>query len=100
MSDQFEHYEEDRKRMGELYRYTEEKYGDQVTITFLDPRNLFSIMAYFIRQVKRKQIKGIQAMKNFLLYIKLDAIFINGNYLNKQENYDRIIDKYIALSEV
>lgn len=95
MSDQFKHHDEDRIRLGELYRYTEEKYGSHVSVTFLDPRNLLAIAGYFMQHARRKHISIREAITNFSLHVKFDAIFINGRYLKNIEQYDHQIDYFV-----
>ncbi|MFC7060882.1 hypothetical protein [Halobacillus seohaensis] len=92
MSNEFKHHDDDREQMGQLYQRLDEKYGEQIHITFLDPRNLFALAGYFIKQVKNHHISPLEALKNFSSHIRYNALFINGQYSEKSQNYDTLIN--------
>ncbi|UOR11036.1 hypothetical protein [Halobacillus amylolyticus] len=92
MKDEFKHHDPDRQLMGEFYRRLEATYGDQILINFLDPRNIFAIGMYFMKQVKDRHIPLFKAIKHFSLHIKYNAVFINGKYTEDLENCDTLIE--------
>ncbi|MEQ6388563.1 hypothetical protein RZN22_04460 [Bacillaceae bacterium S4-13-58] len=100
MKDEFAYMEKDRANLGELYLQTNSQFGDEVGITFLDQRNLLSILFYFFHQVKKKKIGLISALKNIFFHLKLNAVFINGKYLKNLENYDTLILEEIKQGEM
>lgn len=85
------HLDADRTKLGELYRHTDIKYGDNAQITFLDQRNLLSILSYFIKHIRKRNIGLFNGLCSFFLNMKLNAVFINGKYLKDLENYDKLI---------
>ncbi|WP_028782943.1 hypothetical protein [Thalassobacillus devorans] len=95
MSEEFKHHDKDRKDMGEIYRQTLIDYGDKVDISFLDPRNLLSIAAYFIKHIKAGNITSWEGFTHFFLHIKFNAVFINGRYLKDFNNYDKLIKEIL-----
>ncbi|MGM8214628.1 hypothetical protein ACLIA0_03535 [Bacillaceae bacterium W0354] len=95
MKKEFEHTEESRQYLGSIYLDLKSKYGDSISITYMDPRNSFSIAGYFIRQWRRKHISMSSCLKHTFFKIKFDAIFINGLYLENLEEFDKIINNYL-----
>jgi hypothetical protein len=96
MKDVFQENRIEREKIGTLYRSIDKTYGDVATVLLLDPRNLLSILVYFFRQIKRRQINIRTALMVFLTKIKREAVFVNGNYVEK--NLDEVIEKYIKES--
>ncbi|WP_431802788.1 hypothetical protein [Halobacillus andaensis] len=96
MKDEFKHHEADRQRLGKLYQVLTEKYGDQVHITYLDPRNMFAILIYFGKQWKNKQISLLQLIRNLFLHMKYNAVFVNGKYSDMTENCDTLIEDILT----
>lgn len=99
MSDQFNHHNEDRRKMGELYLETEAKYGENVSITFLDPRNIFAIIIYFFQHARRGNISLREAVVHVFMHVKFNAIFVNGYYVKDKENYNRYLKYAVAQRE-
>ncbi|ARI76487.1 hypothetical protein [Halobacillus mangrovi] len=95
MEDEFKHHDEDRQNLGELYRKTMTDYGDQVEITFLDPRNVLAITVYFLKQVKERQISPFTACRHFFFHMKYNAIFVNGRMVDGLNDYHTQLRKVL-----
>ncbi|WP_163527625.1 hypothetical protein [Halobacillus ihumii] len=93
MTDEFKHHDQDRLLMGKFYRNMKQTYGENISITFLDPRNILAIGVYFLQQVKDRHITAMEAVKHFTLHIKYNAVFINGKLTENLESCDTLIDE-------
>ncbi|MFG6147142.1 hypothetical protein [Halobacillus sp. B23F22_1] len=98
MKDEFNHHDEDRQRMGELYRALSNQFGNQIEITYVDPRNLFAIALYFIKQLKYRHITLIEAAENLIRHIKYNAVFVNGKYSEGTKDCDTLIKQMLILA--
>ncbi|WP_173918392.1 hypothetical protein [Halobacillus sp. Marseille-Q1614] len=98
MKDEFAYLDEDRQRLGVLYRKLNDQYKSQLHITFLDPRNLLAIQHYFYKHVKQGNLSIIEALKNLLLRVKYYAVFINGHYAEEglNDDYDTLIKEMMT----
>ncbi|MBM7552565.1 hypothetical protein [Thalassobacillus pellis] len=99
MNEEFKHQESDRQKMGEIYCRTMEKYEGQVDVTFLDPRNVFAFAAYFFKHVRKSNISITEALKYICCHMKLNAIFVDGEYIKNFNDYDKLINKKINSRE-
>ncbi|WP_226580690.1 hypothetical protein [Halobacillus litoralis] len=88
MEDEFSHHDEDRRRLQVIYQTTNEQFGDEVDINFLDPRNLLAVFVYFTRHVKKRNITLVKALKYTVFHIKYNAVFIDGELVNSQADYE------------
>ncbi|TFB15078.1 hypothetical protein E3U55_12560 [Filobacillus milosensis] len=95
MSDEFKHLEGSRNQLGELYVNWKEKYGDQISINYVDPRNTSMIASYLFKQRKKGNISLFDAIKHLLFHVKLDAIFVNGYYLENKDDFDKIVNNML-----
>ncbi|MFD2923597.1 hypothetical protein [Halobacillus naozhouensis] len=95
MTEEFKHHDPDRLLMGEFYRNMKKKYGEHISITFLDPRNILAIGMYFLQRVRDRHITVMEAMKHFTLHIKYNAVFINGKLTENLESCDTLIKKIL-----
>ncbi|WP_079528716.1 hypothetical protein [Halobacillus hunanensis] len=93
MADEFKHHDQDRLLMGEFYRNMKQTYGENISITFLDPRNILAIGVYFLQQVKGRYITMMEAVKHLTLHIKYNAVFINGKLTENLESCDTLINE-------
>lgn len=93
MTDSFDDNRKERQELGYLYRHTKDKFGDKVDIIYLDPRNLLMIYFYFMKHVKKGNIKLGIAILHLLMHLKRGAIFINGVYV--KDNVEKTIDLYL-----
>jgi hypothetical protein len=91
MKEEFVHARAEREAVGEIYRHIEQKFGEEASIELLDPRNLLVISSYFFRQVVSGKINVFRALVHFLLHIKREAIFVNGNYVDEKAKLDEVI---------
>ncbi|MCP3027385.1 hypothetical protein [Halobacillus sp. A5] len=98
MRDEFKHHEKDRIQLGELYQYLSTKFGDQIQITYLDPRNVLIIGAYFIKQWRKGHITFLHAFNNVTRQIKYNAIFVNGKYSESSAGCDTLVEEMLTLS--
>ncbi|QAS53665.1 hypothetical protein [Halobacillus litoralis] len=86
MEEEFKHHDEDRRRLGVLYQKTMEEYED-VHISYLDPRNLLAIAAYFFKHIKRGNVPLLKALHSMLFHMKYYAVFIDGKYVKNESEY-------------
>lgn len=87
MKNEFNHYDSERKRLGQLYRETMDAYQDQVTITYFDPRNILAIGGYFFKQILKRQINVMEAFRCLFVKMKYGAIFVNGKFVDNENEY-------------
>ncbi|MFQ3545487.1 hypothetical protein Q7A53_15495 [Halobacillus rhizosphaerae] len=93
MKDAFNHHKEDRENLGNLYNKTRDKYGNEVSVTFVDPRNLLAISVYFVKRIRNRHISLAEAIKHILLDIKYNAVFVDGTRTDNLSNYDQLIQE-------
>lgn len=79
MKETFSCYDENRVKIGRIY-HTIEKEIPGSSIYFVDPRNHFTIIYYFLKQVKHMHIPLIPALRTILTSIKDGAVFVNGHF--------------------
>jgi hypothetical protein len=95
MEDEFKHHDEDREQLGKLYQQTLNDYGDQVQITFLDPRNVLAIGMYFFKQAKERRISFSASLRHFFFHMKYNAIFVNGKMVKGLNDYHTQLRKVL-----
>ncbi|GEL77120.1 hypothetical protein [Tenuibacillus multivorans] len=93
MSDEFKHLEKGRSELGEFYLELKEQYGDEVSITYMDPRNISMIVGYLVKQKQKGRIAWLDILKHLCFHVKLNAIFINGYYLENTDDFDKIVSE-------
>lgn len=68
--------------MGPLYRDLRSRYGAAVEITVVDPRNLISVVALLMRDVRAHGV-GILSVLGTLFRIKLNTVIVNGRLITR-----------------
>jgi len=68
--------------MGPLYRDLRSRYGTAVEITVVDPRNLISVVALLMRDVRAHGV-GILSVLGTLFRIKLNTVIVNGRLITR-----------------
>lgn len=72
-------------RMGEIYRYLAHKFGNEVEIEIMDPRNSISFFVILLRE-KRIRRGSWRSFINTALYgLSKQSIIINGQLFSKGE---------------
>ena len=68
--------------MGPLYRDLRSRYGDEVEIHVVDPRNLFTIFALIIRDARAHSLSIWKALRT-LFRIPVSGVVVNGRLLTR-----------------
>jgi hypothetical protein len=89
MTDTFADVREEMEQIGEIYRKIYELYGEELSITYLDPRNHFSIIAYLLRKWKAGSIRFPEMCKSLFFGIRRGAFFYNGHWINPDQSLDK-----------
>ena len=66
--------------MGPLYRDLRSRYGTALEINVVDPRNLISLIALFVRDARAHRV-GIMDALGTLLRLKVNTVVVNGRLL-------------------
>jgi len=66
--------------MGPLYRDLRSRYGDEVEIHVVDPRNLFTIFALILRDARTHSLSAWKALRT-LFRIPVTGVVVNGQLL-------------------
>ncbi|WP_277674348.1 hypothetical protein, partial [Piscibacillus halophilus] len=62
-----------------------------ISINYVDLQNVGAVIIYLYKQYKRGYITLTDVLKHLFTKIKLNAIFVNGYYLENIDDFDRII---------
>ncbi|WP_158736194.1 hypothetical protein [Alteribacillus sp. YIM 98480] len=89
MHDTFKDVREEMEEIGIVYRDIRNKYGDETEIIYLDPRNTFSILVYFLRHWKAGSISFSELCKAICFGIRRSSFFYNGRWLNPDKTWKR-----------
>jgi hypothetical protein len=81
----------ERENLGSLYRELDRKYGERITIFYLDPRNIIIMFSYFLKNTVRKKISVSEAIKG-LYNVKREAIFVDGKFVKNAKECNRLIE--------
>ncbi|MFB5660274.1 hypothetical protein [Alteribacillus sp. HJP-4] len=76
MSETFKEERAEMERLGTIYRAIHSKYGDEIIITYMDPRNSFSILSYFLRCWKSGSIRLSGVFRGMLFGIRRSSFFL------------------------
>ena len=68
--------------MGPLYRDLRSRYGDEVEIHVVDPRNLFTIFALILRDARAHSLSVWKALRT-LFCIPVTGVVVNGQLLTR-----------------
>jgi len=68
--------------MGPLYRDLRSRYGDDLEITVVDPRNLISVLALLVRDTRAHGL-GILSALGTMFRIKLNTVIVNGRLITR-----------------
>ena len=68
--------------MGPLYRDLRSRYGDEVEIHVVDPRNLFTIFALILRDARAHSLSIWRALRT-LFRIPVTGVVVNGQLLTR-----------------
>ncbi|WP_349409621.1 hypothetical protein [Pseudalkalibacillus sp. SCS-8] len=91
MKEQFEDDLDEMRETGKIYQLVGERFGDRVNVTFVDPRNILTIMSFMFRHLMKREI-GIGAMlKNTFWGSRRGAMFLNGHWINQNTQTDEEI---------
>jgi len=66
--------------MGPLYRDLRSRYGDEIEIHVVDPRNLFTIFALILRDARAHSLSVWKALRT-LFRIPVTGVVVNGRLL-------------------
>ena len=66
--------------MGPLYRDLRSRYGTELEINVVDPRNLIAVIALLVRDARAHRV-GIMDALGTLLRLKVNTVVVNGRLL-------------------
>jgi hypothetical protein len=72
-------------QMGEIYRYLNKKYGHEVEIEIMDPRNSISFFMTLLRQKRYRGGDWRSFIKTAMYGLSKQSIIINGQLFAKGE---------------
>lgn len=76
----FQERREKMNRVGEIYRAVRSRFGDDVAITIVDPRNLVSFLPLVIRDAFRHQVPFFTALRA-MVSTSLSTAVLDGQLL-------------------
>lgn len=88
MSDTFVDVRAEMEQIGVVYRRIHQQYGDEIDVTYLDPRNNFAILGYLLRRWKGRFIHFPEFCKSLFFGIRRGAFFYNGHWMNPDQTID------------
>ncbi|MFD2639926.1 hypothetical protein [Piscibacillus salipiscarius] len=91
LSNEFKHLEDDYMKLGKMYNEWKNKYGEHLSINYVDPKNVGSVASYLFKQAQAGMITYKKAILYLFTKIKLNAIFVNGYYLENIDDFDKIV---------
>jgi len=68
--------------MGPLYRDLRSRYGDELEINVVDPRNLVSVIALLLRDARAHRVSIPDALRT-LFRLKVNTVVVNGRLLDR-----------------
>ncbi len=86
-------------RLGDYYRKIRETFGNEVTINYVDPRNILTIVFYFLSHVIKRDLSIRQFLKS-IYNMRHSAMYYNGYLINEEKtlgNIELVIDKIIKI---
>ncbi|MFB4164923.1 hypothetical protein ACE1TI_14105 [Alteribacillus sp. JSM 102045] len=89
MQDTFKDIRSEMEEIGVLYRELRALYGDEIEIIYLDPRNTFSIIGYFLRHWKAGSIRFSECCKAVFFEVRRCSFFYNGQLLNPDKTWEK-----------
>jgi hypothetical protein len=72
-------------QMGELYRHLKKRYGDQIELEVIDPRNQISYTSILIREVLRNHLGWKTFYQSMTKGLNTMAVLVNGQLISYGE---------------
>ena len=66
--------------MGPLYRDLRARYGDELEINVVDPRNLISVIILLLRDARAHRVGMVEVLRT-LFRLKVNTVVVNGRLL-------------------
>lgn len=72
------------ERAGELYREARRRFGADVEIHVVDPRNLVSLLPILVREFRRHRVSFGDALRT-LFGLRVNAVVLNGRLVGSEK---------------
>lgn len=76
------------EQIGRIYRDVRQMYENDISVTYMDPRNHFAIAGYLLGHWKNGSLRPADLLRSFCFGIHRGAVFYNGFWLNPDRSLD------------